>query len=105
MSTNIIYSLVQNSGCGCEMLSAVVLCFDTRPEVGLEVDQLKIGRLADGQVWRGDQSKSRSPMQQSTKVEEFVHTRVQYQPDQGNDERSVVEHRFRKKGWLKRSKG
>ena len=38
----IIYSFCSNLGCRCEILSAAVLRFHTRPEAGPRVDQPKI---------------------------------------------------------------
>ena len=69
------------------MLSTAILCFYARPKIGTRIDQLKFNWLADRPRSIKGKLITGAAVDNNRK---FVHIRVQYQPDRGNDKRLAM---------------
>ena len=69
------------------MLSTAILCFYVHPEISTGIDWLKFSWLADRPRSIKGKLITGAAVDNNRK---FVHSRVQYQPDQGNDWRSTM---------------
>jgi hypothetical protein len=69
------------------MLSTAILCFYVHLEIGTEIDWLKFSWLADRPRSIKGKPITSAAVNNNRK---FVHNRVQYQPDRGNDWRLAM---------------
>jgi hypothetical protein len=69
------------------MLVSAILCFYACPEIGTRIDWLKFSWLADRPRSMKGKPITSAAVDNNKK---FVHSRVQYQPDWGNEGRSAM---------------